>query len=320
MTRLPDTTIAHLRRVADWPDLPGERYEILEPIGQGGMGTVYRARDRALDREVALKVLRAEVSSPEWAARLEREARILARLEHPGVVPVHDVGTLTDGRIYYLMKLVRGQRLDQFAQQVTLAEVLRAFLRICDTVGFAHAQGVVHRDLKPTNIMVGPFGEVLVLDWGIARLADSADGITVGGTPSTGPGDTASGTVLGTPGFMAPEQALGAVHLVNQSADIYALGAMLRVLVTSGPRDHPIPRPLIAVWERAMAAEPGSRYPTASELGAEVTRFLDGLPVHSYREPLLERLARLYVRYQTPILLVMAYLTMRLLFLVLRRA
>lgn len=321
MTRLPDATVAHLRRVADWPDLPGDRYEVLEPIGQGGMGTVYRARDRGLDREVALKVLRAEVADPEWAGRLEREARILARLEHPGIVPVHDVGTLADGRIYYLMKLVRGQRLDDYARTLSLSDVLRAFLRVCDTVGFAHAHGVVHRDLKPSNIMVGEFGEVLVLDWGIARVAGAGDEPArpaAGPPPSTDSGDTAPGTVLGTPGFMAPEQALGAVHLVTDRTDVFALGAILRAVVTSRPGDEPIPRPLIAISQRAMAAEPELRYPTVGALSAEVTRFLDGLPVLSYREPALERLARLYSKYQTPILLVLAYLTMRLLFLVLR--
>jgi eukaryotic-like serine/threonine-protein kinase len=320
MSRLPDATIAHLRRVADWPELPGDRYEVLEPIGQGGMGTVYRARDRVLDREVALKVLRPEVAGPEWTNRLEREARVLARLEHPGVVPVHDVGTLADGRIYYLMKLIRGQRLDQFAQSVTRSELLRAFLRISEAVGFAHAHGVVHRDLKPSNIMVGAFGEVMVLDWGIARVAGAVEVPDVGLGPAR-PGDgqdTAPGTVLGTPGFMAPEQATGAVHLVDERTDVFALGAILRSVVTAGAEGNPIPRPLIAIWERAMAAHPAARYPTAGDVSAEITRFLDGLPVQSYREPALERLTRLYTKYQTAILLVMAYLTMRLLFLVLR--
>ena len=321
MSLLPDATVAHLRRVADWPDLPGDRYEVIEPIGQGGMGTVYRARDRVLDREVALKVLRPEVAGPEWTNRLEREARVLARLEHPGVVPVHDVGTLADGRIYYLMKLIRGQRLDDFARTVTLSQMLRAFLRICETVGFAHAHGVLHRDLKPTNIMVGAFGEVMVLDWGIARVASAAEEDVPGSSPAAAAREgenTAPGTVLGTPGFMAPEQASGAVHLVDERTDVFALGAILRSVVTSRPGDSPTPRPLLAIWDRAMAPEAAARYPTVGDLSAEVTRFLDGLPVQSYREPALERLARLYTRYQTAILLVLAYLTMRLLFLVLR--
>jgi serine/threonine protein kinase len=320
MTWMPDATVAHLRRVADWPDLPGDRLEVVEPIGQGGMGTVYRARDRALDREVALKVLRVELSTPEWASRLEREAKILARLEHPGVVPVHDVGTLADGRIYYLMKLVRGQRLDEFARTVSLSETLRAILRVCDTVGFAHAHCVVHRDLKPANIMVGAFGEVLVLDWGIARVAGGGeDAAAPAAEPPQGrPDDTAPGTVLGTPGFMAPEQALGAIHLVDERTDIFALGAILRAVVNAVPGGDSAPRPLVAIWERAMGAEPAARYPTVRELSAELTRFLDGLPVQAYREPVLERIARLYGKYQTPILLVFAYLVMRLLFLVLR--
>lgn len=320
MTRLPDATIAHLRRVADWPDLPGDRYEALEPIGQGGMGTVYRALDRALEREVALKVLRPEVSTPELAHRLEREARILARLEHPGVVPVHDVGTLADGRIYYLMKLVRGQRLDEFARTASLPEMLRAFLRVCDTIGFAHARGVVHRDLKPSNIMVGAYGEVLVLDWGIARIAGAEDQSSEPVTqpsPAASQGDTAPGTVLGTPGFMAPEQASGAIHLVDERSDVFALGAILRAVVTGGSRGS-IARPLVAIWERAMAPDPGARYSSAGDLSVEITRFLDGLPVEAYREPLLERIGRVYTKYQTPILLVLAYLVMRLVFLLVR--
>ena len=321
MTRMPDATVAHLRRMADWPDLPGDRFEVVEPIGQGGMGTVYRAHDRALDREVALKVLRVEVSTPDWVNRLAREARILARLEHPGVVPVHDVGTLADGRIYYLMKLVRGQRLDDFARTASLSEALRAFLRVCDTMGFAHAHGVVHRDLKPSNIMVGTFGEVLVLDWGIARVAGSGQEPAepaANPEPPTSSGDTAPGTVLGTPGFMAPEQALGAVHLVDERTDIFALGAILRAVVNAVPGGEAVPRRLLAIGERAMAAEPAARYPTVRELSAEITRFLDGLPVQAYREPVQERIGRLYTKYQTPILLVLAYLVMRLLFLVLR--
>jgi len=321
MRRLPDATVAHLRRVADWPELPGDRYEVLEAIGQGGMGTVYRARDRVLDREVALKVLRPEVAGPEWTSRLEREARVLARLEHPGIVPVHDVGALADGRIYYLMKLIRGQRLDEFARTVTLSEILRAFLRICEAVGFAHAHGVVHRDLKPSNIMLGAFGEVMVLDWGIARVAGAVEAEPPSGTPARAAAegeDTAPGTVLGTPGFMAPEQATGAVHLVDERTDVFALGAILRSVVNARPEDNPIPRPLVAIWDRAMAQDPAARYASVGDLSAEVTRFLDGLPVHSYREPALERVARLYGKYQTAILLVLAYLTMRLLFLVLR--
>lgn len=318
MSRLSDSAIDQLRRVAEWPDLPGERYQVIEPIGQGGMGTVYRARDRVLDRDVALKVLRPEVTGPEWANRLAREARILARLEHPGVVPVHDVGTLGDGRIYYLMKLVRGKRLDEFTSTASLSDTLRAFLRICDAVGFAHAHGVVHRDLKPSNVMVGAFGEVMVLDWGIARVTGTEDGPhgSPNSSASSAEGDTAPGTVLGTPGFMAPEQAQGAVHLVDERTDVFALGAILRSIVTLPATEAP--QPLTAIWDRAMRPDPAARYSTVAELAADVTRFLDGQPVLSYKEPFFERVARLYTKYQTAILLILAYLTMRLLFLVLR--
>lgn len=323
MTRLPDRTIAHLRRVADWPE-PGDRFEVREPVGQGGMGTVYLAYDRLLEREVALKVLRAELSAADAVERMEREARILARLEHPGIVPVHDVGVLADGRVYYVMKLVRGARLDEFARGATLAEVLRAFLRICETVGFAHARGVIHRDLKPANIMVGAFGEILVLDWGIARVrgaetvAEPAPAAASDPAAQDSARDTAPGTVLGTPGFMAPEQAGGLPDLVSERSDVYSLGAILEAVVKARPGSEPAPRPLAAVWTRARATDPADRYPGAADLAADVARFLDGEPVRAYRETLPERLARVYHRYQTPILLVLAYLTMRLLFLVAR--
>ena len=164
---ISDATLRHLRDAADAPDLTGTKYEITERIGQGGMGTVYRARDRELARDVALKVVRLPEASPDVASRMVREAKTLARLEHPGIVPVHDVGTLPDGRVFYAMKLVRGAPLDALPP-ATLAERLRIVERLCEAVAFAHAHGVVHRDLKPQNLMVGPFGEVLVMDWGVA--------------------------------------------------------------------------------------------------------------------------------------------------------
>jgi serine/threonine protein kinase len=163
--RLTETVIAHLRGLSEWPDLTGTRYEIREVLGRGALGTVYLAVDRVLDREVALKVVSAPDSS--YAELLAREARMLARLEHPGLVPVHDFGMLLDGRPYYVMKYVRGTRLDAFVRdRHDQASALRIFLKICDAVAFAHASGVVHGDLKPQNVMVGAFGEVFVVDWG----------------------------------------------------------------------------------------------------------------------------------------------------------
>ncbi|HXI21204.1 MAG TPA: serine/threonine-protein kinase [Gemmatimonadales bacterium] len=322
MTTLDDGALNHLRRVLEVPEPADDRYRVERLLGEGGMGAVYLATDRRLRREVALKVLRPDLGSPEAGRRLQREARIIARLEHPGIVPVHDVGTLRDGRLYYVMKLVRGTGLDAFARGATRAETLRVFLQVCDTVRFAHAHGVVHRDLKPSNIMVGAFGEVLVLDWGIARVVgaeppepENRPAETAGSSPV---GErTSPGLVLGTPGFMAPEQAAGSHDLVDFRTDVYALGAVLRAIVT-GSAGAPVPRPLAAIWTRALDPDPELRYAGPAELAADVRHFLDAEPVSAYRETPWERAGRLYQKYQTAILLVLAYLTMRLIFLVAR--
>src|SRR3954470_18257566 len=158
------------------------------------MGTVYVVEDTYRRRRVALKVL--DVPDTDLETRLRREAQVLARLEHPGIVPVHDVGVLADGRTFYTMKWIEGARIDlHLAAAVPVAERLRLFLRIADAVAFAHANGVLHRDLKPENVMVGAFGEVLVMDWGLARIL--ADGVEIAAARTT-----AESAVLGTPGFM----------------------------------------------------------------------------------------------------------------------
>lgn len=325
---LSDGALDHLRRVLGDPPPAGGRYEIGESVGRGGMGIVYRAYDRVLEREVALKVLRPDLADPGAPVRLEREARILARLEHPGIVPVHDAGTLADGRLFYVMKLVRGLRLEEFVRDIPLAERLRVFLRICEAVGFAHTHGIVHRDLKPSNVMVGAFGEVLVLDWGIARLLRGDSGPFPSAPPQSstpaaptdagdGSVDTAPGSVLGTPGFMAPEQAQGWLHLVDERTDVYALGAMLQSLAeTTGP--GAVPRPLASIWTRALDPEPDRRYASAAALAADVTRFLDGEAVEAHRETAGERVGRIFRKYQTAIILVLTYLAIRLLFLATR--
>jgi len=314
MTELPDPALDHLREVLRAPEVPGDRYATVGLLGEGGMGLVYRAEDRVLGRSVALKALRPEIADPSLADRLSREARILARLEHPGIVPVHDAGTLADGRVFYVMKLVQGERLDRFAAARPLPAVLRAFLQVCETVGFAHASGIIHRDLKPANIMVGGFGEVLVLDWGIARvLGDATEAAAptgdARGRDPAGADQTAAGTVLGTPGFMAPEQARGAVAQVDARTDVWALGAILRELTGAQA-----PAPLASVCRRATAPDAGDRYASAAELAADVARYLDGAPVLAHRESLAERLGRWYLKYQTPIILIVSYLAMRLLF------
>jgi eukaryotic-like serine/threonine-protein kinase len=318
--------------------MSGTRYEIVDTIARGGMGVVFVGRDRELAREVAIKVLSLDASAGDAAARMEREARILARLEHPGIVPVHDVGRLPDGRVFYVMKLVRGPRLDEhMARTPVLAERLRIFERICDAVSFAHARGIIHRDLKPANIMVGPFGEVLVLDWGVARVpfvADSVDGAAVAealSSPADPAAHTAHGTVLGTPGYMAPEQARGDVRLIDERTDVHALGAILRFLLDGGgpestessrivPGDSSARRRGAAAVEaiccKAMAEAPESRYRTVSDLSADVARFLDGVSVGAYREPMLETARRIVRAYRTPILLVLAYLLIRMLLLI----
>jgi serine/threonine protein kinase len=328
-----DAAVGHLRSVLATPAVADGRYLIGAVLGEGGMGTVYRAHDRRLDRAVALKVLRPDVAGPDAAGRLRREARILALLEHPGIVPIHDVGTLADGRVFYVMKLVEGTPLD-LARPGGLTDALRLFLRVTETVSFAHAHGVVHRDLKPANIMVGAFGEVLVLDWGIARVTggwgpapgeqpdpDGAEPIASEGRPgeaadlrepATGPG-----AVLGTPGFMAPEQA-GGPGQAGPPADVFALGVILRGLVlAAGAADRP-PAPLRSIWAKATQPDPGRRYPSAGELGEEVARFLDGRPVQAHRESVAERLGRWYRRHQTAVALILTYLSVRLVFLLLR--
>jgi serine/threonine protein kinase len=295
---LSDAAVDHLRSVADRPDLGGTPYELGEAIASGGMGTVYRARDRRLDRDIALKVMNTPAPAPGEIERMRDEARILARLEHPGIVPVHDLGTLPDGRLFYVMKLVRGRRLDDAMANAVLSARLRTFERICEAVAFAHAQGVVHRDLKPENVMVGPFGEVLVLDWGVARML--------------GRGEEPDRTVFGTPGYMPPEQARGETDRIDERADVYALGALLQFLMEPGGASGAL-RALDAICAKALAPRPEDRYRSVRDLAAEVERFLSALPVHAYPEGPVERALRLAAKYRTPLLLVAAYLLMRVL-------
>ena len=267
MSFLSDDAIARLREVAEQPELTGTRYELVRELGRGGMGIVYEVRDRQLDRAVAMKVV-----DEEWSA----EARVIAALEHPGIVPVHDAGELPDGRFYYTMKLVRGARLDAWlGEGHPLTERLRLFARVCEPLAFAHARGVVHRDLKPENVMVGEFGAVLVMDWGVSNIA-------------------------GTPGYMAPER-----HRDARS-DVYALGALLRFLLQDEST-----RPLRAIVVRATHDDPAKRYANAGELADDVLNYLDGAPVSAYRENPVEIAGRWISRNRALVVLVAAYLVMR---------
>jgi len=233
---------------------PEDRYAIQARLGAGGMGEVELALDRNMRREVALKILLPELSrAPDAVERFAWEARIQGRLEHPSIVPVHDLGVRTDGRIFFTMKRVRGQTLADVLEalgrgdpdarrQFTRRRLLNAFVSVCMALEFAHRAGVLHRDLKPSNIMLGDFGEVYVLDWGIARLLTERDTAAAPAT-ATSMEDlprgtaTADGAWVGTPGYMAPEQVQGESALLDARTDVYALGAVLFEILT-GARLH----------------------------------------------------------------------------------
>lgn len=341
MRWIPDSTLDHLLSPESAPEVPSGRYEIDRVIGKGGMGTVYLATDAQLDRSVALKVVEASDDAAELAARLVQEARILARLEHPGIVPIHDAGELPDGRLFYAMKYVDGERLDRYVEGArSLTERLRIFGRICEAVAFAHSRGVLHRDLKPQNIMVGAFGEVLVMDWGVAKVLSGrprADAETVlqsaaARAPGVGaPGATEHGAVLGTPGYMAPEQARGEIGRLDARADVYSLGAVLRYLLTGGPAggeletavfspadsesfatsSAALPRRLRAIIDKAMSSDVEGRYPTAAELAEDVDRFLDGQTVSALPEGLWTRSRRFVSKHRVAFVLILAYVVVR---------
>jgi serine/threonine protein kinase len=326
MNWLSDEAISRLQAASALPDLSGTRYQLVKRLGSGGMGVVYLAEDTILGRRVALKVLDVPDASGELAARLQREASILATLEHPGMVPVHDAGTLADGRGFYAMKFVEGTRLDRLdAQKETLLDLLRIFMRICETVSFAHARGVLHRDLTPGNIMIGSFGEVLVMDWGVAKILSST---SEGGvdklpkrnktvrnlTPSAALLQTEHGTVLGTMGYMSPEQARGEIESLDVRSDIFSLGAILQFLLTKTSSESS-PPPLSAISKKAMSPDRANRYESCSALGRDVGRYLDGLPVSAYPETIFTKLFRWGSKYRMAIGLVLTYLLVRTLLL-----
>jgi eukaryotic-like serine/threonine-protein kinase len=322
MKWLSDASLDHLRELATKPDFSSTKYRILDELGCGGMGTVYLAEDLELNRQIAIKVLSEADVTADLRERMVREARIIAQLEHPGIVPVHDVGLLPDGRVFYAMKYVRGSRLDEYAAgNDSLGDRLRKFQAVCDAVAFAHAHGVIHRDLKPQNIMIGSFGEVLVLDWGVAKLlrrhepvSDEAD------TLIKNPDDTSQGTIIGTRNYMSPEQERGEINALDERSDVYSLGAVLHFLLTgkspstTRPRtiNPKVSKPAEAICLKAMSPDKDARYATAAELSRDVGRLLDAAPVSAYRESAVEKVGRWAGKNRFLILLVLAYLVMRI--------
>ena len=310
MRWLSDDKLNHLRSVVSEPDFSATKYTFVKELGRGGMGVVCLAEDRELDRLVAIKILNTPDITEDLRNRMIREAQIIARLEHPGIVPVHDAGTLADGRMFYAMKYVRGSRLDEYAAHgASLRDRLRKFQAVCDAVAFAHAHGVIHRDLKPQNIMIGSFGEVLVLDWGVAKLLDREDRSYSSYRTYSNSDDTMEGTVIGTRNYMSPEQARGEVDQLDGRADIYSLGAVLSFLLKDQPK---VSKAAHAIASKATATAKEKRYSTASDLSADIGRLLDAEPVSAYRENAFERTSRWVGKNRFLVLLVLAYLLMRI--------
>ena len=256
-------------------------FDVQKEIAHGGMGAVLLARDKALEREVAVKVIRPQVAdSEEHRVRFLDEAQITAQLEHPNIVPVHDLGKNSQGDLYVTMKLVKGRSLGQIIEDlknaehssckgaqrptkadrssalqsgesseaseknsalesqatISLSELLNIFLKVCDGMAFAHSRGVIHRDLKPDNIMVGSFGEVLVMDWGLAKIVGREDAhageLVTSSRVEKDAGQTLDGAAMGTPAYMPPEQAEGEISKIDHRSDIYSLGAILYEILT----------------------------------------------------------------------------------------
>ncbi len=308
-----------------------DRYEHRSLLGEGGMGAVDLFRDRAIGREVAIKRIKPSASSAVALDRFVREARVQGQLEHPAIVPVHDLAETPDGAAFFTMKRVRGASLDEILERVARGEddaaqrygrrkLLTAFATVCLAVDFAHARGVLHRDLKPSNVMLGDFGEVYVLDWGLAKLLGpsaavapdpnvtlDSSGERGGSLPpivdvgSVQGAQTQVGALMGTPGYMSPEQCRGEVDRLDAKSDVYALGCVLfeilhlealhpgrgmaeRLASTltgitlDMPRDRAgdVPPELDRLWREAVALETSARIGSARELAERVERYLDG--------------------------------------------
>ena len=303
------------------------RFSILRLHQRGGLGSVSIALDEELNREIALKeILPAHADNEENRTRFVREAEITGALEHPGVVPVYSLGQFADGRPYYAMRFIRGMNLqialedyhndetDSSEKQLQFRQLLSRFIDVCNAMEYAHSRGVIHRDLKPGNIMLGEYGETLVVDWGLAKTMGDAFETDIVMAPPVHPSRRASSTetqlgrVVGTPAYMSPEQAAGRLDALGACSDIYSLGATLYHVITgqvafSGREDqvlsnvqmgrftHPravnskVPKALEAICLKAMARMPKDRYVSGRELADDIERFLADERVHAYEEP-----------------------------------
>jgi len=305
------------------------RFRVRQPLGQGGQGVVYAVEDVDCGRTVAVKTMIGDRHSAGHIARFIHETQVTAQLEHPGVVPVHDLGVLPNGVLYYAMKRISGSTLRDHLKKLRsdgrfrLFEVLQLFLKVCDAMQFAHDKGVVHRDLKPSNIMVGDYGEVLVLDWGLSLVLGQADVTSLrvdqidDRRVSSSSYQTREGRAVGTPHYMSPEQACGEKDGLTPATDVYSLGVMLYEILCGKSPFHDVknadmvldlvvkqgwprlqggrkgmPKALVAITHKAMTYDPRQRYQSAKSLATDVQAFLANRSVSVHREQPIERLLR----------------------------
>jgi serine/threonine-protein kinase len=319
---------------------PAGRYRVVRPHARGGLGEVFVAEDLELHRNIALKQMQQRHADDRTSrGRFLLEAEITGGLEHPGIVPVYGLGCYPDGRPFYAMRLIKGESLKEALTRfhrkpdfhgAAFRQLLRRFVDVCNAAAYAHSRGVLHRDLKPANVMLGPYGETLVVDWGLAKLVgrDRAAGAGTTDEPSLQPAsagsheETVGGSALGTPGYMSPEQAAGRLEEMGPASDVYSLGATLYAVLTGQAPiagsdkgqvlrqvqrgDWPPPRQvqpavppaLDAVCSKALALKAVDRYPTPLALAADVERWLADEPVRAFRDPLAVRLVRWGRRHQ----------------------